>query len=531
MTNTSQQPIESAELKPTWMADLEDRRAAAAKMGGVERVARQHENGRLTVRERLASLLDEGSFREIGGISGSATYDDDGKLLEFTPTNFVFGQGRIDGRRVAVGGDDFTVRGGSSDASIPEKVIYFERMAGELRIPCIRLIEGSGGGGSVKSLEDIGHTYIPENPAWDDVVDNLSRVPVVAAGLGPVAGLGAARMVTSHFSVVVKEQSQMFVAGPAVVAQGMNEDLTKEELGGWQVICRSGAIDNAVDTEEEAFEQIRTVLSILPPNVWTLPTRTATTDSPDRIDPALRTMVPPERRRAYDSRAVLRSVFDEGSLFEIGRLYGGSAITCFARLDGYPVAVLAGDPKVYGSAMTAESARKTTRFVDLADTFNIPVVHFVDQPGILIGSHSEKTGAIREGARTLSAVYEATVPWASVIVRRVFGVGGSAHRNHRRHGFRVGWPSGDWGSLPIEGGLEAAYKRVLADADDPEAARADIERRLNAIRSPFRTAEAFRVEDIIDPAETRPMLCDWVESAYALLGTTDLDKSRRRFRP
>lgn len=522
---------ESVDHTPKWMDELRKRRAAAAEMGGPERIERQHENGRLTIRERLEKLLDPGSFAEIGGISGRAEYDEHGEMSSFMPTNFVFGQGRINGRRVAIGGDDFTVRGGSSDASIPEKQVYFERMAGELRIPCIRLVEGSGGGGSVKSLEDIGRTYVPENPAWNDVVDNLSKVPVIAAGLGPVAGLGAARLVTSHFSVMVKEQSQLFVAGPAIVAQGMGEELTKEELGGWQVVCRAGSVDNAVDSEDEAFEQIRTVLSILPPNAWTLPTRTAPTDSPDRTDPDLRTAVPEERRRPYNARKIIASILDEGTMFEMGRYYGGSSITCLGRLDGYPVAVLAGDPYVYGAAMTSDSARKITRFVDLADTFHIPVVHIVDQPGLLIGSTSEQAGTIRDGARALAAIYEAEVPWASVIVRRVFGVGGAAHRNHVRHGFRVAWPTGDWGSLPIEGGLEAAYKRVLAEADDPVAMRTEIERNLNEIRSPFRTAEAFMVEDIIDPAETRPALTDWIESAYDLLATTRIDPSRRRYRP
>lgn len=515
----------------SWSVELERRRAAAAEMGGPERVARQHDNGRLTVRERIELLLDAGSFREIGGIAGKAEYDEAGDLSAFQPANFVFGQGRINGQRVAVGGDDFTVRGGSSDASIAEKQISFERMAGELKIPCVRLVEGSGGGGSVKALEDVGYTYIPENPGWDHVIDNMSRVPVIAAALGPVAGLGAARLVTSHFSVMVKENAQLFIAGPPLVLQGMNEEVTKEELGGWQVVCKSGAVDNAVDTEKEALQQVRQVLSILPPNVWTLPQRVVEADDPERRDPRLRTAIPPERRRGYDARSIITSVMDAGSVFEIGRLYGGSTVTCLARLDGYPVAVVAGDPYVYGAAMTGDSARKLTRFVDLADTFHIPVVNFVDQPGLLIGSQSERAGTIREGARALAAVYEATVPWACVIVRRVFGVGGAAHRNHVRHGFRVAWPSGDWGSLPIEGGLEAAYKRVLEASADPGAAKAQIEVLLNSIRSPFRTAEAFGVEDIIDPAETRPMLCDWVESAYAVLAATPISAAGRRCRP
>jgi propionyl-CoA carboxylase beta chain len=171
--------------------------------------------------------------------------------------------------------------------------------------------------------------------------------------------------------------------------------------------------------------------------------------------------------------------------------------------------------------MTADGAEKLTRFVDLAETFRLPVVHLVDQPGFVIGSAAERAGTIRKGARTLAAVYQSTVPWASVLIRRVFGVAGAAHRPHSRHTFRVAWPSGDWGSLPIEGGLEVAFKRMLDEAGD-EAARLkdEIAQRLEAVRSPFRTAEAFLVEEIIDPADTRPMLTDWVGSAYAVLSST-----------
>jgi propionyl-CoA carboxylase beta chain len=171
--------------------------------------------------------------------------------------------------------------------------------------------------------------------------------------------------------------------------------------------------------------------------------------------------------------------------------------------------------------MTADGADKLTRFVDLAETFRLPVVHLVDQPGFVIGSTAERAGTIRHGARALAAVYQTTVPWASVLVRRVFGVAGAAHRPHHRHTFRVAWPSGDWGSLPVEGGLEVAFKRILADAGaGAEALKAEIAERLETVRSPFRTAEAFLVEDIVDPADTRPLLTDWVRSAYDLLATS-----------
>jgi acetyl-CoA carboxylase carboxyltransferase component len=513
------------------LAELERRRELAARMGGAERVERQHATGRLTVRERIAALLDPGTFREIGGLAGAAAYDDDGTLVEFTPANFVAGHGQIAGRRVVVAGDDFTVRGGAADAAIVSKQVTVERMAHETRTPIVRLVDGTGGGGSVKSLEDFGRTYVPWNPGWDHVVRNLATVPVVAAALGPVAGLGAARLVSSHFSVMLRERAQVFVAGPAVVEAGMGEQVDKEALGGWRVVAGAGTVDNVVDTEEEAFTQIRRFLEYLPTSAWHLPARRDTGDDPDRTDAALRDLVPRNRRRPYDVRALLGSVFDLDSVFEIGRLSGGSVVTALARLDGYPVAVLASDPMVYGGGLSAAGSDKIARFTDLADTFHLPVVHLVDQPGFVIGSQSEQAGTIRRGARALAAVYQAEVPWASVLIRRVFGVAGAAHRNAERHGFRVAWPSGDWGSLPIEGGLEVAFKRLLADVEDPEALKADITRRLDAVRSPFRTAEAFLVEDIIDPADTRPLLCDWVHGAYETLAAGPIGPTARGLRP
>ncbi|MEV0595353.1 acyl-CoA carboxylase subunit beta [Nonomuraea cavernae] len=493
------------------LAELERRRKLAERMGGEERVARQHATGRLTIRERLAALTD--SWTEIGALTGHATGPDG-----FTPSNVIIGRATLGGRRIVVAGDDFTVRGGAADAAIHDKQILAERMAGEMRVPLVRLIDGTGGGGSVKQLEDFGRTYVPFNPGWDQVVANLGRVPVIALGLGPVAGLGAARLVTSHVSIMVKELSQVFVAGPAVVEAGMGESVGKEELGGWRATSAAGTVDLVAASEEEAFALTRRVLSYLPQSAWRLPPVTPSGDDPGRAEPELAGIVPRDRRRPYDMRRVLDLVFDTGSVLELGRRFAPSTITALARLDGHPVAVLASDPRVYGGGMTAQGADKTARFVDLAETFHLPVVHLVDQPGFVIGTTAERAGTIRHGARALAAVYQSTVPWASVLVRRVFGVAGAAHRPHHRYGLRVAWPSGDWGSLPIEGGLEVAFKRMLAEAG-PEAAtlKAEIAARLEAVRSPFRTAEAFLVEDIIDPAGTRPVLTEWVRDAYAVL--------------
>ncbi len=501
-----------------WKDDIEElrrREALAWEMGGADKVKRQHDGGKLTVRERIDRLLDPGSFHEVGATAGKAKYRADGSLESFMAANFVVGRGTIDGRPVVVGGDDFTVRGGAADASIRGKQVIGEQMALELRLPLIRLVDGTGGGGSVRTIETEGRTYVPANPAWDLVVANMGAVPVVALGLGSVAGLGAARLVTAHYSLMVEGISQMFIAGPPVVAR-LGQTLTKEELGGSEIHARAGAIDDVVVSEDEAFARARRFLSYLPSSVHELPARGPATDEANRREEWLIEAVPEDRRKVYDMRRILRAVLDRDSFFEIGRKFGGSAITGLARLDGWPVAVLASDPYIYGGGWTAQASQKITRFVDLANTFHLPVVHLVDIPGFVIGLEAEKAGTIRFGARALAAVYQAKVPWCSILVRKAFGVAGAAHTNHARLHYRYAWPSGDWGSLPVEGGIEAAYRAELEAADDPERLRREIEERLNRVRSPFRVAEAFGVEEIIDPRDTRPLLCEFANLAAKL---------------
>ena len=500
------------------VAQLRRREELARRMGGPDKVARQHEGGKLTVRERIDALLDDGSFHEIGALAGRASYEGT-ELADFSPANFVMGRGRIDGRAVVVGGDDFTVRGGAADAAIFQKQILAEQVARDLRIPIVRLVDGTGGGGSVRSLDTMGRTYVPYNPGWDVVVDNLATVPVVALALGSVAGLGAARVVTSHYSVMVKGISQVFVAGPPVVAR-LGEQVDKEGLGGTAIHGGNGVVDDVVDSEKDAFERTRRFLSYLPPSVHEPPPRAhETNDDRNRRDEWLIRAIPKNRRAVYKIRPVIESIVDAGSFFEIGRLFGRSAVTGLARLDGWPVGILASDPYFYGAGWTADASQKIARFVDFADTFHLPVVHLVDQPGFVIGTEAEKAATIRHGARALAAIYQATTPWCAVILRKVFGVAGAAHQNHARLSYRYAWPSGDWGSLPLEGGIEAAYRAQLDAAEDPDALRAEIEERMNLVRSPFRTAESFLIEEIIDPRDTRPLLCEFAEFAAPLRGT------------
>lgn len=505
----------------SWQNEVDEiaRRAAlTSEMGGEEKIARQRSQGKLTVRERFERLIDPGSLHEIGAISGKGKYDTDGKLIALAPANTIFGRAKIDGRTVVVQGDDFTVRGGAADAAIAGKQIMAEQMARELRIPIIRLIDGTGGGGSVKSLDTDARTYVPANPGWDHVVANMATVPVVALALGPVAGLGAARAVTSHYSVMVAGVSSMFVAGPPVVKR-LGEDVDKETLGGSKIHTRNGAIDDEVESEDEAFARARRFLSYLPSSVYGLPERMEPTDDPNRREEKLLSIVPRNRRQVYKMRDILAASLDKGAFFEIGKFNGRSAITGLARIDGWPVAIIANDPYFYGGGWTADASHKLIRFLDMAETFHLPVVNFVDNPGFIIGTRAEQEATIRHGCRALAAVYQATVPWCSVLIRKCFGVAGAANSNATRLHYRFAWPSGDWGSLPMEGGIEAAFKSEIEAAPDPAARLAEIQARMELVRSPFRTAEAFIVEEIVDPRDTRPLLVEFANLAAPLRKT------------
>lgn len=503
-----------------WQPEIEEldrRRQLAARLGGEERVARQRAAGKLTCRERIEALLDAGSFREVGSLTGWAEYDSDGELETFTPANFVAGRGTIDWRPVMVGADDFTVRGGHADAGIHRKQVYAEQLARTLRLPMVRLIDGSSGGGSVKTYEEEGRTYVPPLPGFEHQVAMLSEVPVAAAVLGPVVGLGAARATTTHYTVLVRGIGQVFVAGPPVVAYATGEEVSKEQLGGVEVHGANGTVDDLADSEEEAFARIRRFLSYLPSSVWELPPVTKSDDDPQRADEELASLIPRQRRHPYPVRRLVELVVDRGSFFELGQQWGRSVVVGLGRLDGHPVMVLASDPLHWGGALTADGADKLRRAVDLADTFHLPVVSFVDQPGFAIGTAAERAGTIRRGATAIAALYQASVPWFSVIVRRAFGVAAAALVDRGDPDLRVAWPSADWGSLPLEGGIEAAFRRQLEAADDPQTLREELAARFEAIRSPFRTAERFGIEEIIDPRHTRGLLCEWVRLAYRTL--------------
>ena len=518
----------------SWQKEVDEirkREELAKEMGGEERIARQHGNGRLTVRERISTLVDKNSFHEIGALAGKASYDENGNLQEFTPSNFVLGTANLDGRKVVSGGEDFTVRGGAADAKVGDKSGYGEKYALEMRLPLIRLVDGSGGGGSVKTLEMVGYSYVPALQGFNTTMELMGQVPVVCACMGSVAGLGAVRVTISHFSLMIKETSQLFVAGPPVVERGFGKPVEKNELGGSQIHAHlSGAVDNEVANEKEACLTIKKFLSYLPQNVWQLPPVVASNDPTDRREEKLLSVIPRNRREMYEISDIINALVDRGSFFEISPAYGQSLTVGLTRLNGHAVGLMANNTKHHGGAVNASASEKLMRFVDLCDTFHLPMVNLVDNPGFLIGTEAEQEGTVRLGSRALMAVYQSSIPWVSVIVRRCYGVAGAGHGKSDGLNLRYAWPSADWGSLPIEGGVQAAYRRDIESAEDPELRRRELEDMLEQYRSPLRTAEAFGIEEVIDPRDTRPLLCEWVKLAYELL-PSQLGPKARTSRP
>ena len=413
---------------------------------------------------------------------------------------------RSTGRHVAIGGEDFTIRGGSAK-HFSQRVKggdvggFPEELAREYLIPLVLLIEG--GGGNVQRIASEGAPRSsPATTSSCPPSRAMMYVPVVGAVLGYAAGGPAGRSQLVHWSVMTKETSAVFAAGPPVVRRAMGQDLTPRELGGPQIHVRqSGIIDNEAADEEDAFEQIKAFLSYMPSNVYELPPVAEFNDAPP--DPSgLGDIVPRDRRRPYSMHRVLRSTLDEGSIFEIKPHYGLSLITALARINGHPVGVIANNPLAYGGALDGDGAEKQAHFIDMCDYFHIPLVFFVDVPGFAIGPEAERAATLKRGIRAAWAGMQATVPALTIVVRKCYGMGGMVPGDSRLR-YKIAWPSADWGILPIEGGVEAAYRREIEASPDPAARRQELEDEFAQMSNIFRTAEAFGVEEIIDPRETR----------------------------
>ena len=510
-------------------------------------VVRQRDRGKLTCRERIELLLDEGSFREVGSIAGFASYDEDGGIAAFTPANSVGGWGKIDGRFTVVCADDFTSRGGHADGAIAAKSGYLDRLAMEMRAPSIRLLDGSSGGGSVAAMVPEqkkdgestakesrgaisagrprvlggGGSFLPGHLGSTMYAEQLATIPVVNMLLGSVVGIGAAKAVLGHFSVMVRDIAQLFVAGPPVVSHAMGYDITKEDLGGWQIHCTNGSVDNLAETEEEAAAMTRRFLSYLPQSVYDAPPVLPPdpSDPPDRREEELFTLVPRKRTTTFDIRRAISLLADRNSFFEIGPLWGTDQVTGFCRFNGYPVGVIASDSRhINGGALTADGCDKLRRHLDLCDLFHLPVLNLVDNPGFAVGLEHEISGTIRKGGEWMVAFAQVNIPLFTVIMRRSFGVAGNNYATPRsRPSMRVVWPSADVGGIPPEGGIEAAYKRQLAEAVDPEALRAELNARIESVRGPTGPLNRFQMEEMIDPRDTRRYVCEWVEAAWQIV--------------
>ena len=501
------------------ISQIKLREKLAKQQGGPEAVKLQHNKGRLTLRERIDLLLDKESFEEIGKVAGGAEYDDDGNLTSLTPANFILGFGKIDGQDVIVGGEDFTVKGGSPNAAGLRKSVYTEDLAVKHKFPLVRLHEGGGGSVAGPSKEKKGYGGDPvfARSRFKSVAQTLKEVPVVSAALGPVAGLPASRFVGSHFRIMVKDNAQILVAGPAVVSRAFGKDFTKEELGGSDVHKKNGVTDNIAESEEDAFNQIKKFLSFFPANLYELPPKKDSKDKTDRSEKILEEIIPKDRKKTYEMREIIKMVVDDKDFFEMSNFFGRGIITGFARLNGFSVGIFANDSNFYAGSMTADNAKKTTRFIENCNNFNIPILTFVDEPGFLIGPEAEKNAGILYGTETVLTAAETTVPWATIMIRKSFGVAAAAHFGPDP--YVLAWPSAESGALPLEGGVAVAFAKEIAAAEDPEAKRKEIEDSLRKARDPFARGESFSVHEVIDPRETRKYLSLWAERIQTQLLT------------
>ena len=523
-------------------------------------VVRQRDRNKLTCRERIELLLDTDSFHEVGSVTGFASYDDEGNIVAFTPANHVGGWGSIEQRTAIVCADDFTSRGGHADGAIGAKSSHLDRLSIEMRVPSVRLLDGSSGGGSVAAMVPQqkqegessakessgaiksgrprvaggGGSFLPGHLGSAMYTQQLATVPVVNMLLGSVVGIGAAKAVLGHFSVMVRDIAQLFVAGPPVVKHAMGYDITKEELGDWRVHCKNGSVDNLADNEEDAAAMVRRFLSYLPSSVYEAPPIASCADPDDRREDELFSIIPRKRTTTFDIRHTIDLVVDKDSFFEIGGLWGTDQVTGLARFAGHPVGVIASDSQhVNGGALTADGCRKLTRHLDLCDLFHLPVLNLVDNPGFAVGLEHEIAGTIRAGGEWMVAFSQVRIPIFTVVMRRSFGVAGNNYATPRSApSMRVAWPAADTGGIPPEGGIEAAYRRQLAEAEDPEALRAELNARIESARGPLGPLSKFQIEEMIDPRDTRRYVCEWVKLAYRLVSLPDQLHSRElQFRP
>lgn len=502
-------------ISPEWAAlldEMERRRAVALAAGGPDRIAREHRHGRSTARERILKIADPGTFLEVGTFVSTPT--DDGSLLAST---YVCGLCEIDGRPVAIGGEDFTVEGGGIAVHLPRPKGgwggFIEEFAIGYRIPLVMLINGVGG--SVMLQDALGYPELQSTNPTYPMFELLDEVPVVAAVMGPTAGSSAARAHMTHFSVMTKDNGCLFAGGPPVVKQALGLDVDKFTLGGADVHTRkSGLIDNVVADEAEAIAALKRMLSYLPSHKGEKSAPVADWQAHDQND--LFSIVSPSLRKSYDVQKLVSTIVDADSFFEIAPDYGRSVRTGMARIEGHTVGIIASDARFMAGALDSDSSLKQTKFTDLCNRFHIPVAYLVDVPGFLVGPRAEESGVLKFGAMALRSIQRADIPVFTVQVRRSFGLGGVATGNANPLSLRLVWPSAAWGDMPIEGGVEAAFRAELekTPVEERAAMKAKLTERFAAQTSIWKALENFSAEEMIDPRETRRYLARLVKLYY-----------------
>ncbi len=495
-------------LRPL-VEDLEARRAKIRLGGGEEKIKKQHEREKLTARERIALLIDDGTFTELG-IHGKPHFSQramDG--VDAPADGVITGYGKLDGRLVAVCAYDFTVMAGSMGMTGEIKVTRLRELALTKRIPFIWLLDSAG----ARVQEAAGSLFAGSGHLFREEVVMSGVIPQIAALMGPCAAGTAYIPGLADFVPMVKGRGSMALAGPHLVKAAVGEDVTQEELGGSRVHTRrSGVGDMEVASDEECIAQIKAYLSYMPQNCESTPPVREATDPIDRREEALLDVLPESNRKPYDMYEVIRRIVDDGEYFDMKGQWAKTIITCFARFGGRPAGIVANQPKQLGGILDNDSADKAARFVNLCNAFGIPLVFLMDVPGFMVGTKVEAGGIIRHGAKMLYAVANATVPKLTVITRKAYGAGyyvmnGRAYEPD----LIVAWPSAEISVMGAEGVVEIAFRKQVDEAEDPEAKKAELIEGFRKIFDVYIAAGNDLIDDVIDPRETRETICRGLE--------------------
>jgi len=505
-----QAPAAGSLLRPL-VEELEARRAHVRLGGGEEKIARQHEQEKLTARERLALLIDEGTFVELG-MHGRPHFSQRAMEGRDAPADGVItGYGKVDGRLVAVCAYDFTVMAGSMGMTGELKVGRLRELALRERIPFVWLLDSAG----ARIQEAVGSLFAGSGHLFREEVVMSGVIPQVAALMGPCAAGTAYIPGLADFVPMVKGRGSMALAGPHLVRAAIGEDVTQEELGGSRVHCRkSGVGDIEVADDEECIECIKEYLSYLPQNCEQAPPLRASVDPVDRADEELLDVLPDSNRKPYDMYEVIRRIVDDGEYLDLKGQWAKTIITCFARFGGRPAGIVANQPRQLGGILDNDSADKAARFVNLCNAFAIPLVFLMDVPGFMVGTKVEAEGIIRHGAKMLYAVANATVPNVTVITRKAYGAGyfvmnGRAYEPD----LIVAWPSAEISVMGAEGAVEIVMRRQVEEAEDPQAKKAELIEAYREIIDVYIAAGNDMIDDVIDPRHTRPTICRALEMA------------------